>query len=247
MAQRNIAFDPYRTALVTQGYRLPSSIVPHTLAPTAQRGGLSSFGQIDLGGVMEDILDGAQDQIEGSIQQLFDGIGGGKEEANYITPVQNLLMFRLGNITQQILTGLNPSVDTLQTLYSEVARLAQNFVTFVLNSRFTDRRASGQALNTVMPYINGSCGYAVPLGATAEPTLFNCLSWGDGTIGGVGTNGMLGAISRAIQAAGGSTPGTGGGVPGGGGITPGTETGGVSWGLIAGIALMVYNYSKGNG
>jgi hypothetical protein len=85
--------------------------------------------------------------------------------------------------------------------------VAQQFISFVSSQHFTDRRASGQALNTVMPIVDGSCGYPVPLppyGQRFQPTRFNCLTWGDGTIGGAGSNGILGAIQRAIVARGGT-------------------------------------------
>lgn len=131
-------------------------------------------------------------------------IGAGRTEANLIVPTQNNLMTALGGITDQIRTGMNPSLDTLMSLYRQVWMIGTAFQEFVLQKTFTDRRASGQALNTIMPYIDGSCGYSVPVGMTAVPSQQNCLSWGDGTIGGVGTNGMLGAIGRAIVADGGT-------------------------------------------
>jgi hypothetical protein len=134
------------------------------------------------------------------------GIGAGRREADIIVPVQNQLMAHLGTITNQILTGASPAITDLQSMYRDVWASAVAFQEFVLMCNFTDRRASGQALNTVMPYIDGSCGYPVPVGPMATPTQFNCLSWGDGTIGGVGQNGMLGAIGRAITNAGGSIP-----------------------------------------
>jgi hypothetical protein len=126
-------------------------------------------------------------------------IGAGRREADIITPVQNNLVNNtLNGITNQILTGSNPSCDTLQSLYRQVWTAGVAFQEFVLMRQFTDRRASGQALNTIMPYIDGSCGDAVPVAFTATPTQFNCLSWGDGTVGGVGQNGMLGALARAM-------------------------------------------------
>jgi hypothetical protein len=136
--------------------------------------------------------------------QTWFGIGAGRREADIIVPTQNNLMQALGGITDQIRTGQNPGLDTLENLYRQVWMMGVAFMEFVLQRQFTDRRASGQALNTVMPYIDGSCGYAVPVGYTAQPSQFNCLSWGDGTLGGVGTNGMLGAIGRAITAQGGT-------------------------------------------
>lgn len=178
------------------------------------------------------------------------GIGSGRAEADLIVPVQNRLLYQLDLITDQIRTGHNPSVSTLESLYAQVVVLANNFITFVLSPRFVDRRASGQALNTVMPYIDGTCGYAVPLSATATPTQFNCISWGDGTIGGIGTNGMLGALSRAILALGGSTTGggviTGGGTDGGGG--GGTVTAGFSTPMMVALGIgVLYFFSKRRG
>jgi hypothetical protein len=123
-----------------------------------------------------------------------------------IVPTQNNLMTALGNITNQILTGQDPDVTTLENLYRQVWMMGVAFMEFVLQRQFTDRRASGQALNTVMPYIDGTCGYPVPAGFTATPSQRNCLTWGDGTIGGPGTDGMLGAIRRAIALKGGTVP-----------------------------------------
>jgi hypothetical protein len=134
-------------------------------------------------------------------------IGAGRREADIIVPVQNQLMSHLGTITNQILTGgASPSVTDLQNFYRDVWSSAVAFQEFVLMRNFVDRRASGQALNTVMPYIDGTCGYSVPAGQTAAPSQFKCISWGDGTLGGVGQDGMLGAIGRAIINAGGTVP-----------------------------------------
>jgi hypothetical protein len=144
-------------------------------------------------------------QLLNRFEQWFH-IGAGRREADIIVPTQNNLMATLGNITNQILIPNNPGLDTLDNLYRQVWMMGVAFMEFVLQRQFTDRRASGQALNTIMPYIDGSCGYPVPVGYTATPSQFNCLSWGDGTIGGVGTNGMLGAIGRAITAQGGTIP-----------------------------------------
>ena len=134
------------------------------------------------------------------------GIGAGRREADIIVPVQNQMMAHLGTITNQILSGASVNAATLAGMYRDVWATAVAFQEFVLMCNFTDRRASGQALNTVMPYVDGSCGYQIPAGLQETPEQWNCLSWGDGTVGGVGTNGMLGAIGRAITAAGGSIP-----------------------------------------
>ena len=140
------------------------------------------------------------------VQQFAKWFDTGSREANIIVPVQNQMIAHFGTITNQFLTGTTPSVSDLGGFYRDVWSSGVAFQEFVLMCNFTDRRASGQALNTVMPYIDGSCGYAVPLGLQAVPTQFNCLEWGDGTLGGPGMTGMLGALSRAIVAAGGTAP-----------------------------------------
>jgi hypothetical protein len=157
-------------------------------------------------GAIDAMTGGAFTTILSMFGQWFNLIGAGRREANIIVPVQNQLMAHLGTITNQILVGLSPDTGVLTQLYRDVWASGVGFQEFVLMCNFTDRRASGQALNTVMPYIDGSCGYQVPLGLQATPTQFNCISWGDGTIGGVGTNGMLGAIARALTAAGSTVP-----------------------------------------
>ncbi len=130
----------------------------------------------------------------------------GASEADAIVPTQNQIADRLGQITDQILVSKNPDVDTLRQLYLEVWQLGLGFMEFVLLPKFTDRRASGQALNTIMPYIDGTCDYQVPLGTTATIGSRGCLTWGDGTVGGAGNDGMMGALARAIVAKGGQVP-----------------------------------------
>ncbi len=135
-------------------------------------------------------------------------IGRGRTEADIITPVQNQLINpsgsgQLDQITQ-VFVRSHPTVQGLQSLYEQVIRIASAFVDFVSDPRFTDGRASAQALNTIMPYVNGTCGFTWPPPMGASQT--NCLSWGDGTPGGVGTDGMLGALRRAILRQGGPEP-----------------------------------------
>jgi hypothetical protein len=168
------------------------------------------------------------------------GIGAGRREADIIVPVQNQLMSHLGTITNQFLTGMSPSVSQLNQLYRDVWASAVGFQEFVLMRNFTDRRASGQALNTVMPYIDGSCGYAIPAPWTETPSQFHCISWGDGTVGGVGQDGMLGALTRAL----GSNPG----LPdlhqaANSGIRPTQIIGGPGGGLIPGLPPTVMGVS----
>lgn len=135
------------------------------------------------------------------------GIGAGRQEADVIVPLQNQLGDRLDQITNTFRVGQNPSVTDLQASYRELWQLGVAFMEFVLQHNFTDRRASGQALNTIMPYIDGTCGYPEPLGYSIPSVVSsNCLTWGDGQLGGPGTDGMMGALKRAIQAKGGTVP-----------------------------------------
>lgn len=203
----------YNTRSWSHGLRgLGIASNPNVIVPSDGSGNLSVLDMVSAGasaipGVGPVAAITAQSVVQ-MIQQFgaWLGIGAGRHEADIIVPVQNNLMTSLGTITNQILTGSTASADTLAGFYQQVWILGVAFQEFVLQKTFTDRRASGQALNTVMPYIDGSCGYPVPVGPTATPGAQNCLTWGDGTLGGPGTNGMLGALGRAIANAGGSTP-----------------------------------------
>ena len=144
--------------------------------------------------------------VSSFVAQAISLIGKGRREADIIVPLQNQITAQLGTITNQFRTGTNPSLGTLQQLYVQTWMLGVTFQEFVLQRAFTDRRASGQALNTLMPFIDGSSGYPVPLGAQAFPGQQGTLRWGDGTLGGPGNDGILGALSRAIAAAGGTVP-----------------------------------------
>ena len=175
------------------------------------------------------------------------GIGSGRREADVIVPRQNDLMARLDPITDLIRVGSNPSLSQLDAAYREVWQMAVGFMEFVSMRDFTDRRASGQALNTVMPFINGTCGYPEPLPLVVPlPSRIDCLNWGAGTIGGDGSNGMLGAIGRAIQNAGGTVPQLPGvvtaandGIPSSGGIPPGgVITAGFATPLAVGLGVL---------
>jgi hypothetical protein len=181
--------------------------------------------------------------------QSWLGIGSGRVEADVIVPRANELTSELGVITDQILAGSSPSLSQLDSLYREVWQLAVGYMEFVAMKDFADRRASGQALNTMMPYIDGTCGYPVPLPLRIPyPSQVDCLRWGDGTIGGGGTNGMLGAIARAIQGAGGAVPNlpsiidsANDGIPVYGGVIPpgGVVTAGPSTSLAVGLGVLV--------
>lgn len=138
--------------------------------------------------------------IASDIVQIFQVadsmIGKGRREADVIVPVQNQLMNYLGLVTNNLVAG-NLTVNQLQAYLWIVQQVGVKFIAFVSNTNeFHDGRASAQALNTIMPYINGTCGYRWP--PPMAPRQYNCISWGDGTPGGVGTDGMMGAISRYI-------------------------------------------------
>jgi len=156
------------------------------------------------------ISTGVGEAIAGAIAigfMLLKLVGRGRTEADLIVPIQNQLINsqgtgQLDQVTQIFLR--NPNVTGLRALYEQVERSAQAFIDFVSEDSFTDGRASAQALNTVMPYVNGTCGYSWP--PPMRATQNDCVSWGDGTPGGVGTNGILGALARAIQRQGGTVP-----------------------------------------
>jgi len=181
------------------------------LTTGTNEGNYSILGAVATGAnfvpVVGQIASGAMQIFNTVLSAFTSWIGSGRAEADVIVPHQNDLVSRLDSITNQIVIGANPSLATLDALYREVWELAVGFQEFVDLREFTDRRASGQALNTVMPYLDGTCGYPVPLPLRIPyPSQVDCLTWGDGTLGGPGTNGMLGAIGRAIVLAGGTVP-----------------------------------------
>jgi hypothetical protein len=132
-------------------------------------------------------------------------IGRGRQEADLIVPIQNQLINpqgsgQLDQITQVLVH--RPSVMGLQALFDQVIRIGNAFMDFIEDPAFKDGRASEQAANTMFPYIDGSCGYHWP--PPMKASQYGCLTWGDGTPGGPGMDGMLGAIQRAILAQGGA-------------------------------------------
>jgi hypothetical protein len=150
-----------------------------------------------------------------SVNSILKAFRPGASEADAIvgkgnTGPQGQLMTILGNITNQFLVGSNPSLSTLQALFTQAWAAAVAFGEFVVSKQFTDRRASGQALNTVMPFVDGTAGYPVPLPPNAPWLPTNPpnagMQWGSGSIGGTGNNGILGALARAIGNAGGGVP-----------------------------------------
>lgn len=166
-------------------------------------GGGMEFDPMQLVEMASSFVPGGQMFVKAfaALEDYFN-IGAGRTEADIIVPFQNEIMARLDEITDALVR--NPAASTLQAMYREVGEIGQRFRAFVSDSRLTDGRASEQALNDVMPYIDGSCGYHWP--PPMMPDSRGCLRWGDGTPGGPGTDGMLGAIGRAIVRRGGMIP-----------------------------------------
>jgi hypothetical protein len=168
-----------------------------------------SFGLRGLGQNQPTAQPSASDDYAKKLNDILAAFRPGADEADAIVKqAQNPLGNNLNAITQQFVTGTNPSVATLQSLYMQVANMWANFKNFVASPQFTDRRASAQALNTLGPIIDGSCGWPSPLpnGPVGPAPSLNCGHWGAGTLGGDGTTGMLGALQRAISGQGGIAP-----------------------------------------
>jgi hypothetical protein len=103
-------------------------------------------------------------------QAILSGIGirSGANEADAIVPAQNAIGARLKEINAGIGTA---SIPTLQAWFNELQATAAEFRKFVTDPRFTDGRASTQALNTLMPLIDGTdaSGYPCELNAWGNP------------------------------------------------------------------------------
>jgi hypothetical protein len=119
------------------------------------------------------------------------GIRSGADEADVITKVQTPLGNQLIAINAAIPYA---SVNQLQTMYSAVAQLGAEFRQFVAQAIFTDGRASTQALNTIMPLIDGTGDYT---SKNSQPGCGHC-----GPAGG-GEDGIEGSIQRQIAKLGG--------------------------------------------
>jgi hypothetical protein len=127
-------------------------------------------------------------------EQIINAIGirAGADEADAITKVQTPLGNQLVAINAAIPYA---SIPQLQTMYQAVVQLGQEFMQFVAGPVFTDGRASTQALNTIMPLINGTGEYT---SKNSPPGGQHC-----GPAGG-GEDGILGSIQRQILQLGGS-------------------------------------------
>jgi hypothetical protein len=164
---------------------------PIDLGTSAAEAGLT--GAVSLGllasGVAAPV--GAAMMVGSAILDAL-GIGHGRREADAIVPVQNSISNvngtgRLDEINRAIPTATIPQ---LQMFANEVVKTAIQFRQFVSDPRFTDGRASHQALDTLMPLIDGT-------DATGAPCSVN--KWGNPCNGGT-----LGTIQRQILQLGGT-------------------------------------------
>jgi hypothetical protein len=114
------------------------------------------------------------------------GIRSGADEADVITKVQT----PLGNQLIAINAAIPYATPTqLATMFQAVYQMGEQFRRFVGSSVFTDGRASTQALNTIMPLIDGTGDYT---SKDSNPGCQHC-----GPEGG-GEDGILGSISRQL-------------------------------------------------
>lgn len=116
------------------------------------------------------------------------GIRSGADEADVITKVQTPLGNALIAINNAIASA---SVPQLQTMFQAVYNMGQEFKQFVAGNQFTDGRASTQALNTIMPLIDGTGAY------TSKASVPGCQHCGP--TGPAGSDGTLGSINYRLQ------------------------------------------------
>jgi hypothetical protein len=139
-------------------------------------------------------------------------IGGGRSEADLITKspygnIQDQVFQHIKSIGDQV-TGSTP-VPELQAFQRQLEQLRSAWLTFLSNTtHFHDGRAPAQAANSIMPFLDGTCGYHWPpplvpdwntACGTDHPTPFGnawVTDWGYGS-------GLLGVIKRRIVDAGG--------------------------------------------
>lgn len=115
------------------------------------------------------------------------GIRSGADEADAITRIQTPLGNQLIAINSAIPYA---NVSQLQTMFQAVRQLGSQFSAFVAQPAFTDGRASTQALNTIMPLVDGSGDYT---SKDSGPGCYHC-----GPAGG-GEDGILGSIVRQLN------------------------------------------------
>ncbi len=152
-------------------------------------------------------------------------LGAGRKEADMITSgpngnIQDAVFRRIQDIAAEGLNSVN--IKTLQNDVIELQQLRSLWLTFLSNtSHFTDGRASTQAADSIMPYLDGTCGYHWPPPlrpdyssgcGTTHPTPFGNAWPGDWGYGA----GLLGALTRRLIDLGGQVimyPTQGAGVP----------------------------------
>jgi hypothetical protein len=157
-------------------------------------------------------------QIAGTMGKNFAQwfhLGTGRREADLITGppdyIQNKVFQRIVDIGNQGLNSTN--ILEIQNLVIELQQLRSLFLTFLSNtSQFHDGRASVQAADTVMPYLDGTCGYHWPpplvpdfiadCGTVHQTPTGN--AW-PGSWDGYGS-GLLGALRKHIVDYGGQVP-----------------------------------------
>jgi hypothetical protein len=114
--------------------------------------GLSGLGEVEAA------IAGANAAV--SVTQMIEHLfkfGAGRKEADIITPQQNTVWDYTVKLSKIALASTNPLV--LVQAIKNIQALGYNWLTFLSDYRFKDGRASAQAANTIMPYLDGSCGY----------------------------------------------------------------------------------------
>ena len=125
------------------------------------------------------------------LASIFGRFGAGRREADVIVPVQEAIYRQL--------VAINNEVDDVQDpnmLYTWIEYLNQwrsEFVAFVSDAAFVDGRASQQALNDLIPVIDGTIatvqGQLARIGYDA-PTGGGGITWGGGGTQNAGFGGL---------------------------------------------------------
>ncbi len=112
--------------------------------------GLGSLGDVPPGGTPSGgggTIDGIEAQvsteIKSRINEAISNFGRGHQEADIIVPVQNSMISRLAQI---VAAYPSAGLASLQAMFNELKSMKSTFMNFVNDPRFTDGRASHQAL-----------------------------------------------------------------------------------------------------
>lgn len=95
------------------------------------------------GGTVDNIEAQVSTEIKSRINEAISNFGRGHEEADIIVPVQNAMVSRLAQI---VAAYPSAGIADLQSMYNELKSMKSTFINFVNDPRFTDGRASQQAL-----------------------------------------------------------------------------------------------------